>query len=397
MSLPGQGSACLVFRNASLKKVFLLSEVNGLAHPRKRVFGTKSDGQSDAFEPAVGDVLDVFPKQPCIQAKNSARKAILGISDFQFDGLIDQLPQLGLEFGRPDFRIFRLDAVDQVDAEIEVDGFVAKDVLKLFADAGHAVLPVKGEHHHKAAVEEDAFHDDVKSDEVFNKTPHPGGRVRAEVRLKNVTGEFHFKGVLVPNGIHLVVHVENFALVQRERLTNVVERVGVNGFLEGLSQQILARLGIGDVLENGEHDVVSHEAFRGAEETEVAHDDLAFIGGEFVGFPKLNVLLHRHLGGHPMIGAAIEVMFPGPLVFERHELVDVHRLAVQEAFVLRVDAPGEIMSRGTFRCRIATSHGVGGLMIGFGMENHQGKNRPRHESRSHARRINESGRACRTE
>ncbi len=91
------------------------------------------------------------------------------VLEFEFDGLFDQVDDVGLELGRPEVGVFFFDAVDQVDAEVEVDGFIAEDVLELLADPGHFVLTVEGEDHHKAAVEEDPFHDDVVADEVFKE------------------------------------------------------------------------------------------------------------------------------------------------------------------------------------------------------------------------------------
>src|SRR4051794_34422427 len=48
--------------------------------------------------------------------------------------------------------------------------FVAQNVLKLLANAGHPVVAMEGEHHDEAAVEENPFHNDVKADEVFEKS-----------------------------------------------------------------------------------------------------------------------------------------------------------------------------------------------------------------------------------
>ena len=40
-------------------------------------------------------------------------------------------------------RGFGLDAINQVDTKVQVDGFVTHDVLKLFTDTGHAVLTME--------------------------------------------------------------------------------------------------------------------------------------------------------------------------------------------------------------------------------------------------------------
>src|SRR5437773_2520684 len=57
-----------------------------------------------------------------------------------------------------------------------------------------------------------------------------------------------------------------------------------------------------------------------------------------------------------MIRAAVEVMFPRPFVFERHELVHVHSAAVQQSLVLCIDALGEIARSRAFVGGIAARH-----------------------------------------
>ena len=74
-----------------------------------------------------------------------------------------------LEFRRPEIGIFFFDPIDEVDAEVEVDRFIAQDVLELLSNPGHFILPEEGEDHGKAAIEEDPFHDDVVADQVFEE------------------------------------------------------------------------------------------------------------------------------------------------------------------------------------------------------------------------------------
>ena len=118
----------------------------------------------------------------------------------------------------------------------------------------------------------------------------------------------------------------------------------------------MPRFGIGNVLEDSEHDVVADEALGGAEEAKVAHDDLALVSGEFVGLPQFDVALHWDFGGHPMICTAVEVMFPSPFVLKRHELIHVHGAAVQQSLVLCIDLLGEIVRSRAFVSGIAARH-----------------------------------------
>jgi hypothetical protein len=157
---------------------------------------------------------------------------------------------------------------------------------------------------------------------------HQNGKLRLEINSLN--GKFHGR---------MRLWLRDGTLVQETYYINNVD-VRVNGLLEGLPQQILAGFRVGDVLEDGEHNVVADQTFSRAEKTEIAHDDLAFVRGEFVGFPQFDVALHGNFGRHPMVRAAVEIMFPGPFVFERHKLVHIHGTAIQQPFVRRIDAFG---------------------------------------------------------
>jgi hypothetical protein len=63
-------------------------------------------------------------------------------------------------------RVLVLDLVDDVDAEVQVDGFVAQDVLILLGDADHLVAAAEREDLREAGVEPHAFEDNVEGDEV---------------------------------------------------------------------------------------------------------------------------------------------------------------------------------------------------------------------------------------
>ena len=66
-------------------------------------------------------------------------------------------------------RVLDLDLVDHVDAEVQVHGLVAQDVLELLGGAGHLVAAAHGEDLGEAAVEEDAFEYAVVGDEVLQE------------------------------------------------------------------------------------------------------------------------------------------------------------------------------------------------------------------------------------
>jgi hypothetical protein len=44
-----------------------------------------------------------------------------------------------------------------------------------------------------------------------------------------------------------------------------------------------------------------------------------------------------------MILATVKIMLPSPVVFDGHELVHIHGVAVDESFILNINALGEIV------------------------------------------------------
>src|SRR6185503_15021755 len=56
-------------------------------------------------------------------------------------------------------------------------------------------------------------------------------------------------------------------------------------------------------------------------------------------------------------------MFPRPFMLKRHELVRVHRAAIQQPLVFSVDALGQIVSRWKFSSGITAGHILVGLLV----------------------------------
>ena len=137
----------------------------------------------------------------------------------------------------------------------------------------------------------------------------------------------------------LVIGVEDLAFVQPQRLDDVLVGVGVDRLLERLTQQELPALRRRDVPVGAQHDVVGGQRIGGDEETEVALDEPALVLGQAVRIlPQGDVAAHVDLLRHPVIGAGGQILVPGPLVLERHQLVDVGA-AVDDPLVGDVDAP----------------------------------------------------------
>ena len=346
MDLPLELAGVLVGRHLGLEEVCLLGEIGHFAHPGEGVLATELLGHMQSVKTAIGDVLDILAEETGIESKNTAGHAILSIGDLEFDGLEDHGANLRLEFRGPGLRILLADAVDEVDAEVQMDRLIAHDVLELLADADHLVLALEGEEHDETAVEEDPLHDDVEADEILDELLKTLGGVGGEALLHDRGGEGHLEGILIVDGVHLVIHVEDLTLIKGETLDDVLEGVGMDRLLEGLAEHVLTGLGIGDMLEDRKHDVVPDKALSGAEEAEIPHDDLALVCRELIGLPELDIALHRDLVRHPVVGATLGVVIPSPGVLQGHELVDINLFAVDQAFLIGIDPLGEVVECG---------------------------------------------------
>ena len=113
--------------------------------------------------------MQVFLHHGGVHAQHAAGHGVAGVGDLQLGALDDHAHRLALEVLGPQMRVFQLDLVDDVDAEVEVHGLVAEDVLELLGDAGHLVAAAHGEDLGEAAVEEDAFQYAVERDQVFQQ------------------------------------------------------------------------------------------------------------------------------------------------------------------------------------------------------------------------------------
>ncbi|CRM09664.1 hypothetical protein [Pseudomonas sp. 31 E 6] len=237
-------------------------------------------------------------------------------------------------------RVFDFDLVDHVDTEVQVHRLIAQDVLELLGHAGHFVAAAHGEDLGEAAVEEDAFQYAVVGDQVAQQFFVGVDGAGFELGVGDRAGVFQAPRGLFSHRWDLVVHVEDLAFIHGQRFDAVLVGVGVDRFFEGLAQDVLAALRVGDQAVHGQHQVVGDQRVGGGEEAQVAHDDAAFVVGEAFGvFPQGDVGGHVDLLRHPVVGAAVEVLLPGPVVLEGHELVEVGA-AVDHAFFVNGDAGG---------------------------------------------------------
>ncbi len=139
------------------------------------------------------------------------------------------------------------------------------------------------------------------------------------------------------NGRDFPVHIVYFCLIQTQGFHTVLVRMGMQGFLKGLSQQVLPAFGIGNVTVYGEDEIISHQGIGWGEESQVTFDNDAFVAGQPLRiFPQSNIGIHIDFLWHPVIGAAIQVFLPGPFVFERYELIEIGP-AVDHLLVINTD------------------------------------------------------------
>ena len=98
-----------------------------------------------------------------------------------------------------------------------------------------------------------------------------------ESGVEHLLRQLHLKGVLLVDDGDLAVHVEDLLLIEAEALHDVVEGVGVDGLFKGLAQEVLPALGVGDVPEDRQRDVVGYQALCRRKEAEIAHDHMPLV------------------------------------------------------------------------------------------------------------------------
>src|SRR5262249_5757401 len=148
-----------------------------------------------------------------------------------------------------------------------------------------------------------------------------------------------------PDAGDLVIGIEDLALVELQALDDVLVRVRVERLFERLAQKVLAALRSRDVPIRSQNDVVGGERVRRDEESEVAPHDAPLVLGQPVGIlPQGDVAAHVYFWRHPVVRAPREIFLPGPLVLERHQLIDVG-LRIDDALVLHPHAPVAVAGR----------------------------------------------------
>lgn len=342
LSIPAQSPTSLVLNNPSLKEVLLLLQVHDLAHPRERVGSPRILFlQPNLSQSTVGNELEVILHHRRVHAQHAAWHGVTGVFDLQLGTLQDHLGSLFLHRGIPQVRVLDLDLVDHVDAEVQVHGLVTQDVLELLGDAGHLVAAAHRQDLGEAAVEEDAFQDAVVGDQVAQQLFVGLDGAGVELRVRDGAGVLQAPGGFFRDRRDLVVHVEDLAFIHAQRLDAVLVGVGVDRLFEGLAQDVLAALRVGDQAVHGQGQVVGHQGVGGGEEAEVAHHDAALVFGQAVhALPQGDVGGHVDLLRHPVVGAAVEVLLPGPVVLERYQLVEVGAAVDHALFIDRDSGRG---------------------------------------------------------
>src|SRR3990167_3771059 len=346
-SIPAKRTTGLVLNYPSLKEVLLFLQVHNLAHPRERVSRPwVLFLQPNLRQTTVSDELEVVLHHRRVHAQHAARHGVASVFDLQLSALQNHLRSFFLHLGIPQVWVFDFDLVDHVDAEVQVHGFVAQDVLELLGDAGHFVAAAHGEDLGEAAIEEDAFQNAVVGDQVAQQFFVGFDGAGFELRIGDRTGVFEAPSGFFRDRWDLVVHVEDLAFIHGQRFDAVLVGVGVDRLFESLAQDVLATLRVGDQAVHGQDQGVGNQAVGGGEEAEVAHDDAALVVGQAVrGFPQRDVRVHVYFLRHPVVGATIQILLPGPVVLEGDELVEVGA-AVDHAFFVDGYARGSAFQLG---------------------------------------------------
>ena len=194
-----------------------------------------------------------------IHAQHAAGHGVARVLDLDLRSFQDHLDDFLLEVLGPQLRVFQLDLVDDVYAEVQVHGLIAQDVLELLRHAGHLVATPHGENLCEAAVKENAFSDCIEPDQVSQQLLVGFGSARMKIGIAQRMGMTQAPGRFLGHRGDFPVHIEHLAFVHTERFDTVLIGMGVYRLFEGLPQQVLAALRVCDVPVYRQHQVVRHE------------------------------------------------------------------------------------------------------------------------------------------
>src|SRR5690606_1174780 len=127
------------------------------------------------------------------------------------------------------------------------------------------------------------------------------------------------------------VHGKDLTSAEAETLHDVMEAMCVDRLLERLAEKILSTLRIGHMSEDRQDDVVGDQTLSGRKEAEIAKDDSALVVRKIVAAPHCDVAPHRNFLRLPVIPVSVQVMLPGPVILQRHELIDIHHIGIDQA------------------------------------------------------------------
>ena len=282
----------------------------------------------------VGDEVEVLFHHRCVHAQHTSRHSVAGVLDLECSALKNHLGHFFLELFRPKMWVFQFDLVDHVDTKVQMHRLVTEDVLELLRDACHLVAAAHRQDLREAAIEKDALRDAIETNQVAQQLLVSLDGAGAKVGVGQLVRMTNRPRSLFRYRRHLAIHIEYFAFIHAEGLDAVLVCVRMDRLLKGLTQQILPALGIGDQAVDAQHQVIGHQRIRCREISEGTHHDAALVLAQTVAaLPCGDVSGHVDFLRHPVVGAAVEVLLPSPVVLEGHELIEVSA-AVDHRFLI---------------------------------------------------------------
>lgn len=108
----------------------------------------------------------------------------------------------------------------------------------------------------------------------------------------------------------------------------------MDGLLEGLAQDVLSALGVGNQAVHRQGQVVGYQGVGSRKEPKTAHDDTTLIVTQPLRvLPKHDVCRHVDFLRHPVICTPVQVFLPGPVIFQWNQLVQVRSTIDHALFI----------------------------------------------------------------
>lgn len=307
-----------VVRILRFEEVHKLEHVGRRRHPFRGIRRVKVFRQTELFETSVGDVHHVLVHVVGVEAQDAVRKEVFVVIHLQIHAFDDDVSDLGREVFGQKLSILLEDVQNKVDAELEVERFVAQYPVDHRTEVSKLVSLTERKHDHEARIEPRSLHHDVVCDEVSDEVLFAVDGLDVERGIRHALQIFHDIGFFRLHRRKLEVGIVYFFAVERERFEDVFERHAVIRLFPHLFCDIEMTLRRFEVRIDAESEGTVDDELGRVKERHDEFDRMALVFGHLC--PIFKVFFEGDLVRKPRVSDGLSIEVVRPLVFDRMEI-----------------------------------------------------------------------------